>query len=77
MFESFPRYALFGNGVDAWEIDLLFGDAAKFGQQSIKNISIFTAQREIKLRSNLEMPEAYVRAKETANSELKKLVQNK
>ncbi len=45
----YPRYAVFGNGHDAWTVDLLFGNARYRGRRAVQNITIYTAQKEISI----------------------------
>lgn len=77
----YPRYALFGNGVDAWEIDILHGKAFSKGLRAVENVITFTAQREIEIYKkskskeprNMSVVESYGRAQQRALKEISRL----
>ena len=41
---GYPRRAMFGNGHDTWEIDVLYGDAVRRGRAAVLNEHTFTAK---------------------------------
>lgn len=83
----FPRYAVFGNGRNEWEVVLLYGNAKSRGHRAVDIIATYTALREIAIHKaskekkrqgprNMGIVEGYGRAQTRALKKLKLLEQD-
>ena len=70
MSKMFPRYGVTGNGYDAWDLDIFWGN------HRVTNVQVFKAkyrQHSTKERTDLFRRIAYMKARDEAIKEMERL----